>query len=64
MNNKDNYIPPKLTVVSFVIEKGFEASGGGPANMKIRHEESHMENFGYRTGWSNGSDGNDNSFWD
>lgn len=64
MNNKDNYIPPQLTIVSFVIEKGFDASGGGPSNMKLQHDESNMENFGFRTGWSDESDGNSNTFWD
>lgn len=63
MNKKEAYEAPRLTVVKIQVEQGFQASGA--YNMRLRNDESgDTESFGFRSGWSDGSDGESNSFWD
>lgn len=63
MNKKEAYEAPRLTVVKIQVEQGFQASGA--YNMRLRNDESSdTESFGFRSGWSDESDDESNSFWD
>ena len=64
MNKKEKYVSPQFTVVKIQVEQGFQASGGA-YNMRLRNSESSStESFGFRSGWSDESDDESNSFWD
>lgn len=61
---KQQYIQPELTIVRIQVEKGFVTSGSSSSPLNLQHDKSFMEDFGFRSGWSDGSDGNSNTFWD
>ena len=63
MKTKELYTQPKLTVVRFQVERGFDASNA-PASIGLHQDELPMESFDFRSGWSDESDGNSNTFWD
>lgn len=58
---KQTYEAPKLTVVSFKMEKGYASSG--PVNALIfweNNDAEQMEDYTTGNGWNSGS----NSFWE
>lgn len=62
MAKKEKYTAPKVTVVSFHVERGFDTSS--PSSIGVYNQEfddRQMETFETRTGW--GDDGG-NGFWD